>query len=236
MSAERCRKEGRIVLNLRAGVKKTVNSGRLRPIDRPCPHTAVPFARRSPKRVLCRLGYRGHAPLPIPRVGTRRIRLDKAMPRSPTWRWRISLSFLPTRFLSRTPRVRSVMRTRGRRSFSVTRVLNLPGMNVEDLVPERFRGRHPSHRENYNAHPRARQMGAAMNLFGLRKDGTRISCRHHAEADAHHQRRGDAELCARCHRATRGHRDGAPAAICNCAPSWRACATTRSTCSIATAT
>jgi formate hydrogenlyase transcriptional activator len=46
------------------------------------------------------------------------------------------------------------------------------GMNVEALVPERFRGRHPSHRENYNAHPRARQMGAAMNLFGLRKDGT----------------------------------------------------------------
>jgi formate hydrogenlyase transcriptional activator len=46
------------------------------------------------------------------------------------------------------------------------------GMNVEALVPERFRGRHPSHRENYGAHPRARQMGAAMNLFGLRKDGT----------------------------------------------------------------
>src|SRR6201993_5400452 len=46
------------------------------------------------------------------------------------------------------------------------------GMNIEALVPERYRGRHPSHRENYNAHPRARQMGAAMNLFGLRKDGT----------------------------------------------------------------
>jgi PAS domain S-box-containing protein len=46
------------------------------------------------------------------------------------------------------------------------------GMNVEALVPERFRGRHPSHRENYNAHPRVRQMGAGMNLFGLRKDGT----------------------------------------------------------------
>jgi formate hydrogenlyase transcriptional activator len=45
-------------------------------------------------------------------------------------------------------------------------------MNVEQLVPQRFRSRHPSHRENYNAHPRARQMGAAMNLYGLRKDGT----------------------------------------------------------------
>ena len=48
----------------------------------------------------------------------------------------------------------------------------LEGKSIEILVPERFRKRHPSHRENYHAHPRARQMGAAMNLFGLRKDGT----------------------------------------------------------------
>ena len=46
------------------------------------------------------------------------------------------------------------------------------GMNIEQLVPQRFRHRHPSHRENYNAHPRARQMGAALNLYGQRKDGT----------------------------------------------------------------
>ena len=46
------------------------------------------------------------------------------------------------------------------------------GQPIENLVPERFRRAHPAHRENYNAHPRARQMGAAMNLFGLRKDGT----------------------------------------------------------------
>jgi PAS domain S-box-containing protein len=41
-------------------------------------------------------------------------------------------------------------------------------------VPARFRGGHPRHRENYSAHPRTRQMGAAMNLFGLRKDGTEV--------------------------------------------------------------
>ena len=48
----------------------------------------------------------------------------------------------------------------------------LYGQPIESLVPERFRRNHPKHRENYNAHPRARQMGAALNLFGLRKDGT----------------------------------------------------------------
>jgi formate hydrogenlyase transcriptional activator len=47
----------------------------------------------------------------------------------------------------------------------------LIGQPVEMLVPARFRGGHPRHRENYSAHPRTRQMGAALNLFGLRKDG-----------------------------------------------------------------
>lgn len=48
----------------------------------------------------------------------------------------------------------------------------LIGKPVEILVPERFRGRHPGHREAFMEHARTRQMGAAMNLFGLRKDGT----------------------------------------------------------------
>ncbi len=48
----------------------------------------------------------------------------------------------------------------------------LIGQPVEMLVPARFRANHPRHRENYIAAPRARQMGAAMNLSGVRKDGT----------------------------------------------------------------
>jgi PAS domain S-box-containing protein len=48
------------------------------------------------------------------------------------------------------------------------------GMSVEKLVPERFRVRHPIHRQDYKAHPRARQMGAALNLYGVRKDGTEL--------------------------------------------------------------
>src|SRR5690242_8310597 len=38
----------------------------------------------------------------------------------------------------------------------------LSGRHIDILVPERFRKNHPSHRENYHAHPRARQMGAAL--------------------------------------------------------------------------
>jgi formate hydrogenlyase transcriptional activator len=48
----------------------------------------------------------------------------------------------------------------------------LIGMPIDRLIPERLRGRHPSHRENFNAHPRTRQMGAGLNLFAQRKDGT----------------------------------------------------------------
>jgi PAS domain S-box-containing protein len=50
----------------------------------------------------------------------------------------------------------------------------LIGQPVEMLVPARFRGGHPRHRENYSAHPRTRQMGAALYLYGLRKDGTEV--------------------------------------------------------------
>ena len=49
---------------------------------------------------------------------------------------------------------------------------DLIGKPVEILLPTRFRKSHPHHREDYNAAPRARQMGAALNLFGLRKDGS----------------------------------------------------------------
>jgi formate hydrogenlyase transcriptional activator len=50
----------------------------------------------------------------------------------------------------------------------------LHGQPIENLVPPRFRGAHPGHRENYHAHPRTRHMGAAVNLFALRKDGSEI--------------------------------------------------------------
>jgi PAS domain S-box-containing protein len=48
----------------------------------------------------------------------------------------------------------------------------LLGQLVDILVPERFRGKHPQHREGYTAHPRTRSMGEGRDLWGLRKDHT----------------------------------------------------------------
>lgn len=48
----------------------------------------------------------------------------------------------------------------------------LIGKRIDTLLPERFRGCYPSHRENYNAYLRAGQMGVVMDLFCLCKDGT----------------------------------------------------------------
>ena len=48
----------------------------------------------------------------------------------------------------------------------------LVGETVDVLVPERFAGQHPAHREQFLAAPTARAMGAGRELFGRRKDGS----------------------------------------------------------------
>src|ERR1051326_551146 len=48
----------------------------------------------------------------------------------------------------------------------------LLGQPIETLVPERFRARHPGHRTGFFADPKIRPMGAGLELFGQKKDGS----------------------------------------------------------------
>jgi PAS domain S-box-containing protein len=49
---------------------------------------------------------------------------------------------------------------------------DLLGQKVEFLLPPRYRGIHPSHRDRFFAGPGARQMGVGFELHGQRRDGT----------------------------------------------------------------
>ncbi len=48
----------------------------------------------------------------------------------------------------------------------------LLGQPVEMLVPQRFRSAHPGHRTGFFTKPTARGMGAGLDLYGQRKDGS----------------------------------------------------------------
>jgi PAS domain S-box-containing protein len=47
----------------------------------------------------------------------------------------------------------------------------LNGVTLENLLPERYRGRHVNFRKGFNAHPEPRRMGFGRDLTALRKDG-----------------------------------------------------------------
>ena len=48
----------------------------------------------------------------------------------------------------------------------------LIGEPVEKLVPQRYHGAHAGHRSGYFTDPRTRPMGAGLDLYGLRRDGS----------------------------------------------------------------
>jgi PAS domain S-box-containing protein len=50
----------------------------------------------------------------------------------------------------------------------------LEGLQLEVLLPERFHAAHALHRERYAVSPRTRPMGAGLELYGRRKDGTEV--------------------------------------------------------------
>ncbi len=50
----------------------------------------------------------------------------------------------------------------------------LLGCEIEMLMPQRFRSAHRAHRKEFFLEPRARAMGAGLELYGLHKDGREI--------------------------------------------------------------
>lgn len=46
------------------------------------------------------------------------------------------------------------------------------GRRIEDFMPERFRSKHVGQRQGFHARPQNRSMGAGLDLFALRKDGS----------------------------------------------------------------
>jgi len=48
----------------------------------------------------------------------------------------------------------------------------LTGQKIEILVPKRLSAKHVGYREKYASNPHARSMGAGMDLYGLKKDGS----------------------------------------------------------------
>jgi PAS domain S-box-containing protein len=50
----------------------------------------------------------------------------------------------------------------------------LMNMPVDSLIPKRHREQHVQHRQDYDANPRIRSMGAGLELFARRKDGSEV--------------------------------------------------------------
>jgi PAS domain S-box-containing protein len=90
-------------------------------------------------------------------------------------RFALLLEAAPDAILEVDPEGRIVLaNTEAERLFQRARE-ELVGLPVEALLPERFRGGHMAHRDHYGAHPVRRPMGAGLDLFAVRKDGTEFA-------------------------------------------------------------
>ncbi len=90
-------------------------------------------------------------------------------------RFSLLLEAAPDAILEVDPHGRIVLsNTEAQRLFQRTKE-ELDGLQVEELLPERYRGGHFSHRAHYAAHPVRRPMGAGLDLYAVHKDGTEFA-------------------------------------------------------------
>jgi PAS domain S-box-containing protein len=90
-------------------------------------------------------------------------------------RFSLLLEAAPDAILEVDPQGRIVLaNTEAQRLFQRTKE-ELAGLQVEELLPERYRGGHFAHRAHYAAHPVRRPMGAGLDLYAVRKDGTEFA-------------------------------------------------------------
>ncbi len=90
-------------------------------------------------------------------------------------RFSLLLEAAPDAILEVDPEGRIVLaNTEAERLFQRGRG-ELHGLPVEELLPERFRGGHFAHRTHYVNHPVRRPMGAGLDLYAVRKDGTEFA-------------------------------------------------------------
>lgn len=87
-------------------------------------------------------------------------------------RFRLAVEASPAALLMVQQDGRIVMaNSRGLTMFGYVEA-ELIGQPIELLVPQRFRAGHPMHRNQYFENPDQRAMGAALELLGVRKDGS----------------------------------------------------------------
>jgi PAS domain S-box-containing protein len=65
----------------------------------------------------------------------------------------------------------TLVNSQAEKFFGYNRI-ELVGLNIDGLVPERFRGNHAGYRASFFDKPQARSMGVGRDLYGLRKNGS----------------------------------------------------------------
>ena len=107
----------------------------------------------------------------ISRDSTEQLRLTRDLERAQTYARSLIESAPDAMVLVNGDGVIRLTNAETERMFGYDRE-QLIGQPVEILIPERYQGQHPAHRGDFFAAPRTRAMGAGLELFGRRRDGS----------------------------------------------------------------